>query len=202
MMRLKKIRGFTLIELMIVVSIIAILAAGAATGFGSSLLEGKASDLTEDLVRIGRVARFRSVGRGSAHRLVYSRSPDNGLGVLQLDEGDRNLCNLVTAWSAIEAVNAIDFTTGSPDTPPPTGAQLVDFSPVDTSLQTVQLCFEPTGVTLIRDTAAVRFTEGVFVGGANIYDVVFQVSRSRAGVAQGVVRFVRFPQGGSARIQR
>jgi prepilin-type N-terminal cleavage/methylation domain-containing protein len=205
--------GFTLLELLIVVSVISILAALAAAGFGSSLAEGKASDLSEDLVRIGRAARARPIGTGMAHRLVYLRSPSNGLGVLRLDEGNSNVCNLVSQWIPIEAVNAIEFTGGNRGAPPPSGEQVIDFRPAISTLQTIQLCFEPTGATLMRvtaqgedpfpDTDAARFSEGVVAGGADVYDVVFQVDRTVDGSEpQGVVRSVRFPFGGSARIQR
>jgi prepilin-type N-terminal cleavage/methylation domain-containing protein len=216
MTSLKSRSGFTLLELLIVVSVISILAAIAAAGFGSSLNEGKASDLAEDLVRIGRVARARPLGTGMAHRLVYLKHPDNGLGVLRLDEGDSNSCNLVSqnGWVPIEAVNAIEFTGGDRSAPPPSGKQVVDFRPTISTLQTIQLCFEPSGATLLRvtaegeenpspDTDDSRFTDGIVTGGVDVYDVVFQVDRTVDGSGpEGVVRAVRFPFGGSARIQR
>lgn len=203
MTSVKKQSGFTLLELLIVVAVISILAASAASGFGSSLADGKTSDLAEDLVRIGRAARSRPVGTGMAHRLVYLRSATNGLGVLRLDEGNSNLCNLAAWPTAIEAVNAIEFTGGSPNTPPPAGKQVIDFSPANATPQTVEICYEPTGATLLRVIATARFTEGVVVAGAALYDVVFQVTRTiDGGASEGVVRGVVFPFGGSARIQR
>lgn len=209
MASVKRQNGFSLLELMIVVALVAILAASAAAGFGASLADGKASDLAEDLVRIGRAARSRPLGTGMAHRLVYQRSPTNGLGVLRLEEGESNICNLSQFNTQVEAVNAIEFTGGDPNSPPRSGAQIIDFEPANSDLQTIQLCFEPSGATLLRVTAegedplpdTVRYTEGAFVGGQDVYDVIFNVKRTLDGTVQGVVRSVRFPFGGSARIQ-
>ena len=214
MTSVKRQSGFSLLELMIVVAVVSILAATAASGFGSSLADDKTSDLAEDLVRIGRVARARPLGTGMAHRLVYARSETNGLSVLRLDEGNSNVCNLVNDWGdGIEAVNAIEYTGGAPSAPPPTGTLVIDFAPENSDLQTIQLCFEPRGATLLRvtaegedplpDTDDTRFMEGIVVGGVDVYDVVFQVTRTDGdGNRQGVERSVRFPYGGSARVQR
>jgi prepilin-type N-terminal cleavage/methylation domain-containing protein len=207
---MKSQEGFTILELMIVVTIITILAAAAAEGFGSSVSDMRASNLEEDLVRIGRRARAEPLGTGMAHLLAFSYDANNGLGVLSLSAGDSNRCNLVSSWGAspIEAVKAIDFTGGSRSSPPDENAQVINFEPVDPTLQvddfykTIQICYEPSGTTLLRPSASDQFTEGVVNGSVPVYDILFRVTRSTNGEQEGVTRYVVFPFGGSARIQR
>lgn len=191
--------GFTLIELMLVVSIITLMAAAAAPSFGASMADGRTANLSEDLVRIGRRARSEPMGTGSAHRLTYSRVDD--LGTLNLFRGDSNQCNLVTSWTQIDRVDAKDF-TGDINASERNSTHIIDFSPNEAALQNVEICYQPSGITLLRINSGSMFSEGVVSGGVGIFNVLYKVTRTLNGAQRGVIRYVLFPYGGNARIQR
>ena len=65
-------KGFTLIELMVVVSIIGIVTAAALPSATNALAQRKVAQAARDVVKVYRRARYRSMAYGRAHAVVYS----------------------------------------------------------------------------------------------------------------------------------
>lgn len=96
--------GYTLVELMIVVSIIGISAAAAAPAFSRAMAENRASQAVRELVRMGRRARSETAAYLRAH-LVWIQPAANG-GTVSLIRGRTNSC-LLENWNNL-------FTTTGP----------------------------------------------------------------------------------------
>lgn len=89
--------GYTLIELMIIVTIIGVSVTAFAPGFGRAMAERTVSTATRELIRIGRRARTDTFGYLRAHTLWIQPAT----GTVQLLRGPTNSCRL-TAWAAIQ----------------------------------------------------------------------------------------------------
>jgi prepilin-type N-terminal cleavage/methylation domain-containing protein len=208
--------GFTLLELMIVVTIMGTMAALMAPGIGEFLADSRASAASEDLIRLNRHIRSRAQETGLAHLLVFSgdAAVSGGLGQVLVYEGMNNHCRQ-TPWPQTTAGSAVDGHTTvdsfDPRTYNPVGSG-VTASAGDTRRQVIVLsvrgsqgaptaatiCFEPSGATL----------EGVGDGSSNGFGfatqtvpITFTITRSVDGVQRGLVREVVFPAGGQARFR-
>jgi prepilin-type N-terminal cleavage/methylation domain-containing protein len=91
--------GFTLIELMIVITIMGTMAAMIAPGIGEYLADSRASSASEALVRLSRHMQARTQQTGLAHMLLFTSSSNDGggLGVVRVYEGMNNHCRQ-TPW--------------------------------------------------------------------------------------------------------
>lgn len=231
-------KGFTLIELMITVSIIAVMAAMALPGIITAMADGRASDATMDVIRIGRRARSEATASGVAHVLVYNQyEPASGLGGaghtvgrLRLYRGtipagvnlNLNLgtCNPdrwpanFTGMTPLDRVNLSNYNVRASE-------HLIQLHPIAwdndnnrfavdadrngdaVNQDGVNICFQPDGQMLIRNSSSGRFSD-------NAGDVLFGVFHSRGyDVSRypnapqfGVMRRVVFTFGGNVRIQR
>ena len=80
------LRGFTLVELMVVVVIIAILAVIAVPSFTSRLRQQRVVRAAQDIAEVYRTARTQALGRGSAVMVTFTAGA-NGAGTVDLLEG-------------------------------------------------------------------------------------------------------------------
>jgi prepilin-type N-terminal cleavage/methylation domain-containing protein len=80
------LRGFTLIELMVVVVIIAVLAVIAVPSFTSRFRQQRVVRAAQDIAEVYRTARTQALGRGSAVVVTYTPGA-NGAGTVDLLEG-------------------------------------------------------------------------------------------------------------------
>ena len=91
--------GFTLIELMIAITIMGALVAMVAPGIGEFWADARAASATEDLVRLTRHMRARTQETGLAHMLVFNGTGNEsgGLRIVRVYEGMNNHCRQ-TPW--------------------------------------------------------------------------------------------------------
>ncbi len=192
--------GFTLMELLIVIIIIAVSAGLAAPAIGTAMAERRVAQAALDLVRIGRQARSEALGYGRAHVLRFTNSSSVGvLGRVRVFRGINNGCN-TNDWVTIMAAASM---------------QIEDFDMSDQQYQvgshSIQLrapndpldvCFEGSGVVRYRSGATAtgngRFTDANTVGGGFVVTLQRQVD----GTSAGVVRRVILPLGGQPRVLR
>jgi prepilin-type N-terminal cleavage/methylation domain-containing protein len=210
--------GFTLLELMIVVTVMGTMAALMAPGIGEFLADARASGATEDMIRLSRHVRSRVQQTGLAHLLVFSGLPadSGGLGRVRIYEGMNNHCRQ-TPWSqAIDGTVDNGFTTtdqidladssynapvgGTAAKKADMNRQVIALSVVGSlrAPDTAVICFEPSGATFegIADASSASFA---FT--AQTTPIVFTVTRSVSGEQRGANREVVFPAGGAARFR-
>jgi type IV fimbrial biogenesis protein FimT len=84
---MKKLRGFTLIELMVVIAIVAILAALAAPSFSSIMVKSNVSSAVNTFMADMRFARSEAVRRGGAVIMCRSDAPEAASPVCNTDDG-------------------------------------------------------------------------------------------------------------------
>ena len=85
-MRKTKTRGFTLIEVMIVVVIISLLAGLALSSYGNYIQKARRADAKADLLELAQLTErnytesnsFLVDAANNAYNLAYTRSPQNG----------------------------------------------------------------------------------------------------------------------------
>jgi prepilin-type N-terminal cleavage/methylation domain-containing protein len=210
--------GFTLLELMLVVTIMGTMAALMAPGVGEYLADTRASAATEDLVRLSRHVRARVQETGLAHLMVYdgSNAVSGGLGLVRVYEGMNNHCRQTPWPDAIggsiadghTAVDTVDLgssaynssTTGSyPSRSDSNRAVIVLSVAGSQGAPTLAIiCYEPGGTTLegVGDgsNAGFAFTN-------QNTPITFSIARTVSGEARGTVREVVFPGGGNARFR-
>jgi len=147
--------GFTLIELMVVVVIIAAGIVAFQPSFSLAMAQRRAGLLARELVRIGRRAQSEAIATQRAHLLWF------GTGELRLVRGDTASCIDNTTWAAVwasctaGALNArapcLDRLelTSSTYTHPPFEIQLSSVASTDPSAAEgglgVALCYAPSG---------------------------------------------------------
>ncbi|NCQ62100.1 MAG: prepilin-type N-terminal cleavage/methylation domain-containing protein [Myxococcales bacterium] len=188
--------GFTLLELMIVVTIIAVMAAAAGPTIAAGVQAEKSARASSDMVRLMTRARSASQAYGRAYLARYSAAND---GSIKIYRGTNNRCN-ATDWAAVTAVACASNPLCIDD---------VDMRRYASAGQTVvmftaaghnDICFEPSGRTFYRTgtVATDLFTDRNTVSGG----FRFTFTRKVGGVATGVVRRVVVPLGGDARVLR
>jgi prepilin-type N-terminal cleavage/methylation domain-containing protein len=92
--------GFTLIELMIVITIMGSMVAMIAPGLGEFLADARAASASEAFVRLTRHMQSRVQQTGLAHMLIFTAAGGDGggLGVIRVYEGMNNHCRQ-TPWA-------------------------------------------------------------------------------------------------------
>jgi len=90
--------GYTLIELMMIVTIIGISVVAFAPGFGRAMADRQVSTAARELIRIGRRARSETFGYLRAHLLWITPAS----GTVQLLRGPNNSCTL-SSWTQPQA---------------------------------------------------------------------------------------------------
>lgn len=213
--------GFTLLEMMIVITVMGTMAALMAPGIAEFLADARAAAASEELVRLSRHIRARTQTVGLAHLLVYGHTSadSNGLGRIRVYEGMNNHCRQTPWTQAINGTAALGFApvdelnlaSGSYNPPTRSGAATVDdqnrqvirltaesvtADNAATSIDTVALCYEPSGATWQGDS------DGSTVGFAFVRQslrIRFTISRSVSSEARGRARPVTFQPGGMAR---
>lgn len=194
--------GFTLMEAMIVVAVIAITAALAAPAISEAMADRRATEATHALVRIGARAHAEAMAYGRAHVLVYSTQSSGGTnGRVRLWRGTVNLCG-ANDWTSIITSSC----AGNPSC-----VDQLDMGTYDHGSHQVRLrlpgatdsaflCFQPDGEVLVS-TGGGTFTPTPPAGSGS--DAIrFTIDRLLNGGTEGVQRVVVFPIGGTPRIQR
>ena len=200
-----KSAGFSLMELMVVVTIIAVVVAIAAPSISAALAERRTARVSYDVVRAVRVARTSALAYGRAHLLRFTADGDDGLGTLEVYRGINTSCNAqITSWATIVgegcAGNAMCLSRLSPADQGTRQVRItVDREEGAAALNTLDLCYEPNGITRWRAATGdtVRFLDTAPGGG-----FVLIVQRFDEDGDVGVARRVLLPLGTDARIQR
>jgi prepilin-type N-terminal cleavage/methylation domain-containing protein len=212
-------RGFTLIELMIVITVMGLMAAMIAPGLGEFTADNRAATAAEDLVRLTRHVGARAHQSGLAHLLVYTSDTkvSGGLGRILVYEGMNNHCRL-TPWSqAITGtvkeghipVESMDM--GDPHYNQPVGGAAPTVDSRDRQLisllvsgppgapDVAVLCFEPSGAMWqgVLDAGI----ETGFTFTRPTAPVKFTVSRRLNGVVRGRPRELYIQTNGIARFK-
>lgn len=188
-------RGFTLVEIMMIVTVIGIMSAIAIPSIHGALAERMARDSGSELILLGRRARAESAAYGRAHVLRWSNA---GNGTFNVYRGRASSCNANT-WAVhtasncqaanpgycVEELLATSYVLGSTDV----------MMAESTGRAALDLCFEPSGRVLWRNAPGTPFTDANTVGGG--FRFTFQ--RRESGTAVGVQRTILIPLGGDAR---
>lgn len=194
--------GFTILEAMVVVSIIAISAALAAPALSEAMAVRRAGEANHSVVRIAANARSQAIAYGRAHLLLFNSAPP---GRFELWRGRTNLCT-ANDWATLVTPDC----GANPDC-----VDGLDMRSYDQGTHTVvvtqptaalSICFQPDG--------EVRFLGGgppapnapwatsPPTGAAADEGLVFALDRRENGGSAGVIRRVVIPFGGSPRILR
>lgn len=199
--------GFSLIELLISLTIIGIMSAAIAPSIGEMVADNRQASAAIDIVRLARKARALTISSGNAHLLRYQVGPGQ-LGMIELFAGMNNKC-LQTPWaqafnalagSRLRALETIDMSfynpkTGSIPTVDDTGRQVIWATALvnATAVNQVQICYQPDGEVYTAVPPATLARQQVAL------PVLFRVFRSVNGVSHGQIREIIFPAGGTAR---
>jgi len=199
--RRSSLSAFSLLEMMVVVSIVGITAALAAPAMMSSIANRRAGEATHSVVRIGARARSLSIGFGRAHVLRFteaSAAPGGNFGTLELWRGRFDRCSANT-WPTIitgacsasaDCVESLDM-----------GYYAHTSNQVRLTLDGAtagSICFQPNGDMFFSGAGGLWGTTPP----AGTDAITFQVERLSGGSTAGVNRFVVFPFGGTPRILR
>jgi prepilin-type N-terminal cleavage/methylation domain-containing protein len=97
----RRTAGFTLIELMVVASIMSIILLAFRASFTKAIANKRAIAAAAELVRLGRRGRAEAMGLQRAHLLYVDPSGANGLGIASLLRGNSTHCDL-DDWEAFQ----------------------------------------------------------------------------------------------------
>jgi prepilin-type N-terminal cleavage/methylation domain-containing protein len=213
--------GFTLVELMIVITIMGTMAAMIAPGIGEFLADARAAAAAEALVRTSRHMQARTQQTGLAHLLVFgaTNNDSGGLGVVRVYEGMNNHCRQ-TPWEQAKTgtvvdghapVDVLDLSAG--DYNPATGGNLPTIDDRDRHVISLRvsgsvgapdiavICLEPGG-TVWEGAASTTVGAGyVFTKPLTIRPIVFTISRKMNSAVRGRDRTVLLSTSGIARFK-
>jgi len=210
--------GFTLLELMVTVTVMGTMAALLAPGIGEFMADARAAGATEDLVRINRHVRARAQETGLAHLLVYSglAADSGGLGRIRVWEGMNNHCRQ-TPWPQTitgldkdghAPVDVLDMQASSINPSGSSRGASID----DSDRQVIALrvsgaigapdgaviCFDASGATWQGSGNSSAFG---FAFTRQTQPITFTVTRKVNGTTRGADRVVVFQPGGIARFR-
>jgi prepilin-type N-terminal cleavage/methylation domain-containing protein len=208
-------RGFTLIELMVVVTIIGVLAGLAGPSVMAGLREMRASSARADVVRILNHARAAARGTGKAHLLEFNAAADTNRGRLAVHRSIGSSC-LTSPWAAIlaQSSNCDIFGTPAPNDDScvtrtgfqtffeRSGAYALQLTEATNNL--LYVCYEPGGRTLWSNQANAAGLSGTPPAGSN-GAFVFTLTTYRGDIGGGQVgvpRQILQPFGSTARVRR
>jgi prepilin-type N-terminal cleavage/methylation domain-containing protein len=212
--------GFTLIELMIAISIMGALIAMVAPGIGEFLSDARAASAAEDLVRLSRHMRARAQETGLAHMLVFNGTgtESGGLGIMRVYEGMNNHCRQ-TPWSQTitgrdddghAPVEVLDMATGAYN---PTSGSSPTIDDRDRNVIVLRvagaasapdgaiLCVEPGGSVWDGVASTVLGAGYIFIKPASSKPILFTISRTMNSAVRGRDRSVMFSTSGLARFK-
>jgi len=142
--RLRASAGYTLVELMVIVTIIGASVILFAPGFSRAMADRRVSTAARELIRLGRRARSDTFGYLRAHLLWIQPAT----GRVQLLRGPTQSCT-TPAWAAIQADCAVSVSDMS-----------------------AQRCLENIDFTAWAKGNAISLREEALVGGAPAYNSV------------------------------
>lgn len=193
--------GFTLIEMLAVVALIAIASAFAAPALMNAMANRRATEATHAVVRIGARARSEAVAYGRAHVLTFrtaSSGAGGNYGTLELWRGRTDRCT-ANDWPTIisgscsgnlDCIDSLDM-----------GAYAYPTNRVRLALDGAaagSICFQPNGDNYYAPAGGLWTTTPP----AGTDAVQFRIQRITSGTATGVDRFVVFPFASGPRIRR
>jgi prepilin-type N-terminal cleavage/methylation domain-containing protein len=210
--------AFTLLELMIVITVMGTMAALMAPGIGEFLADTRASSVSEELVRLSRHVRARAQQTGLAHLIVFGGTGNDsgGLGRINVWEGMNNHCRQTPWQQALTGTEANGFapvdgvdlghsaynpvSSGSSPRAGDSNRQVIVLSVRGTpgAPDSGILCYEPSGLSMLGVSAT---NDAGFAFTLQTTPVTFTVTRTVSGELRGAVREVVFPAGGSARFR-
>jgi prepilin-type N-terminal cleavage/methylation domain-containing protein len=106
----RRLQGFTLIELMVVATIIGVSVVAFTPSFIFAMADRRAASAVSEVVRVGRRARAETIGTQRAH-LVWIRSD---AGTVQMLRGTTAHCDIEN-WPAISALCPASAVVGTGD---------------------------------------------------------------------------------------
>lgn len=200
--------GFTLVEMMISLTIIAVMAMIIAPSLSEMQLSSRQTGASMDLVRLGRSVRAQALATGVAHMLRFNGGP-NGVGLIAVHVGMNSSC-LQTPWNQTyteanlaprQFFDMADYNpaVGSPVRSTDTSRQVILLTAMvgGTARNGVLICYQPNG-DIYFNPAGDAMAQAAALQRQDL-PVTFQVVRRYQNAVMGRTRMVIFPPGGSAR---